>query len=388
MYETEGQGAEPGVEMGPSVFDLYCGVGGISHGFRQAGARIIGAMASAPGDLATYKLNFPDAACMCAEEQSDEPLLRRVCDAASHADVLVGRPPLPSFSSVGLAEPRQQAGWSLFVEVLRELVPKGFLVVAPPVLATSRAAALFGGSMEEALALDGTYDVVSVRADAADFGVPQRRSLLLVFGTRNGSRPVMVGTDASSTLKLSQMAMSGGTPSDSPIAGAMADPWDSTVVSVEDAIGDLTFLKSGRTKDTEETASMPSPRSAYQDAMREDSRLLDGLRVPRIRADLAAVVEATPPGGQIDDPNGRRRRWHRLHPRYWAPALTDPMGVFHYDSVRRLSTRELARLQSFPDSFLFRGAKQRQRVCWAPPPLLAKAAALALMEAPSGWSRS
>jgi DNA (cytosine-5)-methyltransferase 1 len=73
----------------PRVLDLFCGAGGLSEGFRQAGYRIVGGVDSDPDAIATYSHNFPEAVALCGD-LSSESLRAELSERVQYVDVLVG----------------------------------------------------------------------------------------------------------------------------------------------------------------------------------------------------------------------------------------------------------------------------------------------------------
>jgi DNA (cytosine-5)-methyltransferase 1 len=204
-------------------------------------------------------------------------------------------------------------------------------------------------------------------------------------------------------------------------AAVLADPWDELAVTAEQAIGDLAGLRAGTNRIDELDASiLGDPQSAYQKAMRRDlGRTICNVGVPRINDDTVLRLDEIPPGGNYLDltdelrnryltgqkwgqHNGSQRlsrrhyyAYRRLHPDIWSWTLnTKADSVYHYAASRGLSVREFARLQSFPDPFVFTTDERRgplpgridggsghsryRQVGNAVPPLLARSIAQAL----------
>ncbi|ROP34603.1 DNA cytosine methyltransferase [Pseudokineococcus lusitanus] len=429
-----------------TVVDLFCGAGGLSEGFRRAGYQVTAGSDHDPDAIATYAANFPDAVALCGDVR-DAELREQLDEAAAGADVLVGGPPCQAFSQVRnhtrlIDDPRNSL-YREFVSAVGAALPDAFMMENVPGMAQM-------GVKEQVmtdLSLDGEYTVVPQLVDAADFGVPQTRKRLLFLGVRtalSAEPPTLVGTGATGAVQLVRFAdhsaAVGGTTvsADAPIPGyvptarpdargervalALADPFDPSVVSVEQALGDLTALQTGRRAETLSTSELPDPTSAYQRMMRDGHRdELGNVSVPRMQADTALRLAGIPAGGNHRDlseqlqaryltgakwgpsnGSGRLGRAHyyayrRLHPEMWAWTLnTKGDSAYHWSSARCLSVREFARLQSFPDSFTFttdarRGpltgridggaAHSRYRQAGnAVPPLLAAAAATVLRE--------
>jgi DNA (cytosine-5)-methyltransferase 1 len=361
--------------------DLFSGAGGLSQGLHDAGFSVVAAADHDPDACATYRANFAGAAVICGDltaEPVREELLS-VC-GRSGPDLLVGGPPCQAFSQVRnhdrlLHDPRNRL-YREFVRMLSELQPRAFVLENVPGLMQ-----LHGGAVrwqiEEDVSLGGDYRVSSAVLDAGDFGVPQCRPRLIFIGVRRDLAlpPYPRGTGLVGTMRLARSTESRSATyrvsadSRPELLDALSDAEDLSAVSVGQALGDL--IEPG------DEYALP-PTSAYQRLMREGSdRPID--HVPsRIREDTRMRLAAIPPGGNIYDlPEelGRRyltgKRWgpagngkrlarrhyyayRRLHPDWLAwTANTKADFAYHYAMPRGLSVREAARIQGFPDRYVF-----------------------------------
>ncbi|MGH3773788.1 MAG: DNA cytosine methyltransferase [Pseudonocardiaceae bacterium] len=425
--EAAGEGAGP-----LRAIDLFCGAGGLSEGLRQAGLQVIAGTDSDPDACATFAHNFPLAAALCGDIR-DPALREQVSDVAADADVVVGGPPCQAFSQVRnharlIDDPRNSL-YREFVRTVAAARPAAFLMENVPGMAQM-------GVQEQVLAdlaLDGEYEVQAQLCDAADFGVPQTRKRLLFLGVRRDLEVVLPSLAGSGATSLLQLTRFGGqrpayglaTRPDADaarLAVALADPEDLVAVTSEQAISDLEGLARGRRAD-KFSEDLPPAASAYQRLMRTGLRApLSNVSVPRMQADTALRLARIPAGGNYRDlPEALRSRYltgakwgphngtgqlgrahyyayRRLHPDIWAWTLnTKGDSAYHYGPSRCLSVREFARLQSFPDCFVFTtdprkgpltgridggAAHSRYRQAGnAVPPLLAAAAADALQQA-------
>lgn len=415
-----------------TVVDLFCGAGGLSEGFRQAGFVIAAGSDNDPDAMATYAANFPGAKVLTGDIRSPA-IKERILECARSASVLIGGPPCQAFSQVRnhtrLAEDPRNALYREFLDVLRQTLPPAFVVEN----VTGMDQMGVREQIASDLSLDGEYDVLPQIADAADFGVPQTRKRLLFVGVRrtSGLRPVeLMGTDATQAVTLARFKGPRRPRYQIVIqehirslrtGEALANADDASIVTAADALGDLLELPVGNRDDVIPYADLPAAKSAYQRLMREGAgNALANVQVPRLNPDTKLRLLGIPPGGNYrdlrealteryitghrwgqDNGTGKLSRKHfyayrRLHPGVWAWTLnTKADSVYHYAVPRALSVREFARLQSFPDRFVFttdpsRGmidgrhdggpAHSRYRqVGNAVPPLLARALAVDLM---------
>lgn len=376
---------------GPTVVDLFCGAGGISEGFRQAGFRILAGVDADPDAIATYALNFPEALAINADIRSTDALTL-IASIAANVDVLVGGPPCQAFSQVRnharLIDDPRNGLYRQFVSILAKCAPRAFLMENVTGIDQLNARE----QILNDLTLGGEYSVRARVLDAADFGVPQSRKRLIFIGVRtdlNLTPPTLVGTGASRCLTLKREVGPDGTRyvlsgqesalSQRSLIDALRDPADASVVSVSDAIADLRLLRSGRREDDLAVAALPPASSAYQLMMRDPTgSVVTNVQVPRSQADTAIRLGEIPPGGNHRDlppefldryltgqrwgqsnGTGKLSRRHfyayrKLHPDIWAWTLnTKADAAYHYAEPRALSVREFARLQSFPDRFRF-----------------------------------
>lgn len=381
---------------GLTVVDLFSGAGGLAEGFRQAGFTIIAGSDNDPDALATFAANFPEAAAILGDIRRGE-IKEQILETASRAAVLVGGPPCQAFSQVRnhsrlIDDPRNSL-YREFVDTLRVALPSAFVMenvtgmdqmgVREQILAD--------------LAVDGEYEVRAQVVDAADFGVPQTRRRLLFVGVRRNSgmvAPIIVGSGATGAVTLArftgerrpryQIVIQQNLLS-MRLAEALEDSESLAAVSAAQAISDLASLPAGNRSDALSWHDLPEPQSAYQRLMRSGAREAAlNVQVPRMNRDTELRLEGIPPGGNHrdlqevlrgryltgqrwgpDNGSGQLSRKHfyayrRLHPRLWAWTInTKADCVYHYAAPRALSVRELARLQSFPDRFLFTTDAQR-----------------------------
>lgn len=411
------------------VADLFCGAGGLSEGFREAGCGMAAGSDADPDACATYALNFPEARTVYGDIR-ETAVRREVLAAAEGTDVVVGGPPCQAFSQVRnhcrLIDDSRNSLYCEFVRIVGKLEPMAFAMENVPGLEQM-------GVKEqvlEDLALKGAYRVTAQVLDAADFGVPQARQRIVFLGVHSSlglHPPVIRGSGATAAFSLERRNGNGRIRYEVVEQGGLfsaieqlRDPGDATCVTAEQAIGDLAVLKAGERRDEMGVAELPPPSSEYQRRMRAGvGDTITNTSVPRINADTRIRLSGLPPGGNYRDlpdemteryltgelwgphnGSGRLGRRHyyayrRLHPGFWSWTLnTKADSVYHYKERRALSVREFARLQSFPDRFVFttdprRGelagrieggaAHSRYRQAGnAVPPLLARAIAASL----------
>ncbi|HVT14707.1 MAG TPA: DNA (cytosine-5-)-methyltransferase [Thermoanaerobaculia bacterium] len=414
----------------PLAADLFCGAGGIAEGFRQAGYRIGAGTDADPDACATFAKNFPEAAVIHGDIR-ERRIREHFLEAAAGVQAVVGGPPCQAFSQVRnharlIDDPRN----SLYREFVRSIS-----LLEPPVFLMENVPGLdqmgIRRQVLQDLSLRGAYRVNVQLLDAADFGVPQTRKRIVFIGIHESlgiEPPVIQGTYAVSALQLTRR--NGARPThyeiieqrragEAPYMERLLDPTDASIVTAEQALGDLVSLRAGERRETLELSSLDEPRSRYQTVLREGAAFLANTSVPRINKDTLLRLAGVPHGGNFRDlspellsryitgelwgphnGSGRLGRKHfyayrKLHPHFWSWTLnTKADSVYHYDGQRCLSVREFARLQSFPDRFVFTtdprpgmllgridggAAHSRYRqVGNAVPPLLARAIAGAL----------
>lgn len=415
--------------------DLFAGAGGLSLGFQQAGYRVIAGTDVDPDACATYARNFPGAATVCGDIRK-RPVGEQVIAMARGVDVITGGPPCQAYSQVrnhdrSLDDPRNGL-YREFVRVIDAVRPSAFVMENVPGMAQLRVV----DDVTNHLSLGGEYRVRAQVVDACNFGVPQTRKRLVFVALHSSlgcDPPPIVFRPGSEWIGLCRresgkhpgydvMALVDGGEG---YAAELLDPVSCTFVTVEQAIGDLTCLRAGNRACEMAVKELPQPTSAYQRAMRSESGVITNVDVPRINRDTVMRLRAVPPGGNhLDLPeklqsryltgqkwgphngSGQLTRRHyyayrRLHPDIWAWTLnTKADSVYHWSQARALSVREFARLQSFPDWFVFTTDPRRgplpgrikngaahsryRQVGNAVPPLLAQAIASALAEVIAG----
>jgi DNA (cytosine-5)-methyltransferase 1 len=172
------------------TLDLFCGCGGMSLGFQNAGFELVAAFDHWQPALDTYTRNFSHPAYLCDLGTLQD--LRPLADF--HADVVIGGPPCQDFSSAGKRDlTLGRADLTLqFADIVAELLPRLFVMENVELIAKSPVFA----QAKEVLSQKG-YRFCQVVLDASLCGVPQSRKRLFLIGQLDG-----IPLDLESSLQI------------------------------------------------------------------------------------------------------------------------------------------------------------------------------------------
>lgn len=362
----------------PTAIDLFCGAGGLSEGFRQAGFHVLvgNDFDDAAGE--TFAATHREAKFLPGSIQNHTAaaILRAAGIKRGELDCLIGGPPCQGFSVYNHQRGLHDERSSLYREYLRVvdgLKPKW--VVLENV--TGMTSAGGGAAVTSILTgLEGLgYKVEKRILKAEEYGVPQERRRIIFIGNRLGTEIVWP------------------TPSHGPLG---TKPF----VTVKDAIGDLPRLENGTGFQGTKYAKAPS--SDFQRRMREGSPGIMNHEAPKLSAINMERMQFIPPGGSWRDipvpllPKGMQRahrsdhtkRYGRLSWKGLASTILTKCDLhwgayLHPDQDRSITVREAARFQSFPDWFVFQGSRTEQyiQVGNAVPPMLGYHIASCILEA-------
>lgn len=392
----------------PAVVDLFCGAGGLSEGFRQAGFRTVMAVDTSPVATRTFRLNHP-------EVPDEQVLCENLHDARANATLIHN---LRGFRQVDvlICSPRSQgsshAEWRSRVagqhlnateedrnHLFRQLV--GLLeTIAPRIVLMENVPGISEVQFEDGETSLGVscramqqqgYQTAVWLLNAAAYGVPQARLHRIIVGSRDGLPP---------------------TPP-APTHHAILNPYDEhslpgpsslrTATTPFEAIGDLPpvaankgcwidlYSTSLHASDwlEQEVGNMLHPQSVllshvlrYQnetDLERHPAKMLPGgdhFALLRRRPDPKNYTATRSSGRYYRLAPDRTSRTSLAHLRKYGNSYFYPFRT------RFLTVREAARLQTFPDRYIFTGSwgDQLVQIGTAVPPLLARVIAVSLLE--------
>lgn len=188
----------------PIALDLFCGAGGMSLGFEQAGFDVVCAVEYDPVHAAAHEFNFPLTKVLCADVaavSSDDlfAAARLGLEAHGHkaqawdgtVDAIFGGPPCQGFSFIGrrLIDDRRNTLVFHFFRLVSEMRPRYVVMENVPGMAKGGHAGILHQLVSEFEEAGyhfppGAHKVLN----AADFGVPQERRRLFLIGAREGER--------------------------------------------------------------------------------------------------------------------------------------------------------------------------------------------------------
>lgn len=398
------------------IVDLFSGAGGLTFGFYyrlengnfvRTDNEFVFANEYDNHAAKAFKANYPDIKMINRKIQdlTEAEINEMIGD--QEVDIIIGGPPCQSFSTVGRRRFDDKARlYTEYLRMLRIIKPRMFLFEnvkgmlsmreqvpieddnGNPILdekgvQQTRPGALIMDIIKENFADLGEglgYHLVGEKVlDAVNYGVPQHRERVFLVGVRND---ILEQVDWHYP---------------EPTHGADETPH----ITISEAISDLPEISEGGRVDTYRNA----PTNAYQTLMRGNNQVLTQHFCGKHNDKMRMVIAAVPQGegrfyinklvdnGELPEScrltSGYANTYGRLVANKPCTTITNNMCTpsalrcIHYFQNRELTPREGARIQSFPDSYVFDGEKGHvtTQIGNAVPPLLAMAIARSIEEA-------
>ncbi len=332
-----------------NAIDLFCGCGGLSYGFESAGYNILVGIDNDRMALNSFELNHKNSKTICGDitqityKKDIKPLI-----GDREIDIILGGPPCQGMSLSGprqFDDPRNKL-YLTYIRLVEEIQPKAFVIENVPGLVS-----LFNGAIKDNIIKrfeELNYTISYKIMCAADYGVPQTRRRVVFVGLKKGEFSFPVEKDS--------------------------------VITCEMALSDLPALEEDLGKDPCDYET--EPKNEYQKLMRKHSKQIRNHIAASHSDQVKHIISLVPDGcnyKSLPEKYKDTRNFHVAWTRFCSskPAPTIDTGHrhhFHYKYDRVPTVRECARLQSFPDDFLFLGNKTQQfrQVGNAVPPLMAQ----------------
>lgn len=329
-----------------TVIDLFCGCGGLSYGFIEAGYKVILGIDHWKDAIITFEANHKDSIGLVADLFNETPQEISIKTGITEADIIIGGPPCQGFSIAGkrIVDDERNKLYKSFVGFVEFYKPKAFLLENVPNIVSMGEGVVRDNIIDDFTNLG--YNVVHKVLLASDFGVPQNRKRAFFVGIKKGEEFIF------------------------PIKNI------ENVITAQEAISDLpeNTLPNGE-KYSENS------KSEYQKLIRENSKGIFNHETTNHSEQTTEIISLVPDGGnyknlptEFQKTRNVNIAWTRLNSK--KPSFTIDTGHrhhFHYKFNRVPTVRESARIQSFPDEFIFLGSKtsQYKQVGNAVPPILA-----------------
>ncbi len=375
-----------------TTIDLFCGAGGLTEGFRQAGFSCLYGNDAMPEAIQTFGHNHPSAWAdgRQIENVAPEEVRLNLGLRKGELDVLVGGPPCQGFSINApdrfLGDPRNKL-FKYYVRFLEEFQPSTFVFENVPGLLSLAEGRIFDQIVNE-LSSYG-YEVTFRILFSAHYGVPQERWRLIILGSRLGQ---ILPPHPTHHAK-GRANFRGGRTLTFRIEEAEGK-WLHPFVNVGDAIGDLPRLAMGEGGELVKYDRVA--RSLFAKAVRNPDGVTYNHYASKLAKQNVQRMQYVKPGGSWRDipnellPAGMKKARKSDHTKRYGRLTNSGLAgtvmtkcdphwgaVFLPDQDRALTVREAARLQSFPDSYEFKGSRVSQyvQVGNAVPVLMARAIA-------------
>ncbi|MEE3343559.1 MAG: DNA cytosine methyltransferase [Bacilli bacterium] len=339
------------------VIDLFCGAGGLTLGFEKQNFESVLAIDMWSNAIDTFNNNRKNKVGVVKDiAEIDEKFIKQYVN--EHVSGVIGGPPCQGFSLAGRRSEDDERN-KLYKEYFKTLsiINPDFFVIEN----VTGILSMKNGEVKEDIirrAKKIGYNVYLDKLVASDYGVPQNRVRVFFIGIKENLDK--------GTFKFPKKF--------------------NYKVTCEEAISDLPSLD----KNDDPSKYKTDAISKYQKKMRKNCDMVYNHEQTFHTEETKKLISHVPQGGSIKDlPENLRgnRKYSSLLRRMNSKNQSNTIDTghrtyFHYKENRILSVREAARIQSFPDNYIFSGSKvnQYKQVGNAVPPLLAEQVAKAIVD--------
>jgi DNA (cytosine-5)-methyltransferase 1 len=387
----------------PTFIDLFSGAGGLSIGLIDAGFKPLFANDFDSEISETYKLNHQnvqfydgDISKLDYKKISKEIELKK-----GETDLIVGGPPCQGFSMANRKKIEADKRNLLFREFVRAVdffQPKCFLIenvigMNSETINESGKQQPIRQAMQDYFN-DLGYSIAFHELNTEEHGVPQYRRRSIVIGTNLSKKRKKLISREIGNLEKKYLNIKDLKKINKSKSNSQIDAFTETSVSssnlpkpttVWESISDLPQIKAGGGKDT--MAYKMEPANDFQKLMRRKSKeVCNHISTPHAKNVIERLKLIAPGQNYKDLPKKLQTKschsgaYGRLEPNGLSPTITTRFDtpstgrVIHPKLHRTLTVREAARIQSFPDHFIFYGSRtsQGKQIGNAVPPLAAK----------------
>ncbi|MEI1373720.1 DNA cytosine methyltransferase [Nostoc sp. UHCC 0926] len=352
---------------------LFTGAGGLDIGIEQAGFRVVSVVEKDPDAAKTIAFNRPHLNSAVARDIQNITAQNLLEEGGyvinlgrplriGEVDLVTGGPPCQPFSTAGKRGSVMDPRGSLFMDFIRiveQVQPRFFVMenvkglLSAPIRHRPHLERGTGYAPLELDEMQGSaleivleeikrlgYQVIYKVMEAADYGVPQNRARVIFIGSRDGE---------SATFPLPTHSKN----------GSLLPQWR----TLKDAL-----------------INLEDPQPEYTSYSKNRLQYLKLLKSGQNWRDLPNDLIKEAMGGAYKSGGGkvgfyRRLCWDKPSPTVTTSPYQKATDMCHPEELRPLSVRECARIQTFPDSWIFYGstASKYRQIGNAVPVLLAQA---------------
>ena len=334
-----------------NIIDLFSGCGGLSHGFIKNGFDVKKAVEFDSGIAKTYVMNHPEVTMIVDDIKNID---QSGIFTKGDADIIIGGPPCQGFSMAGarirngfIDDPRNYL-FKHYFNVVKTVRPKAFIMENVKGIKTMQDGKIFDEILRifsDEEMLDGQSYTINYRViKATDFGIPQKRERMIIIGTLKND------FDFNSMWEKTKIEIEKDYPE------------YFKAVTVADAINNLPSTTIDGIVDN------PKPQTEYQRFLACNLKTISNHNKTKHSKVAVERMEKVSSGenftvldekiNSVHSGSYGRLCWNKPASTITTRFDTPAGGRFtHPEKNRTLSPREAARIQSFPDDFVFHGNK-------------------------------